>query len=251
MSDNNSETKFIPTEDDVYFKSLLARMQAKVLYSLEVTWFHIHHNCEISIPIILFINLTKFINHDNAIYYSSIPSIFFFLISSLVYRLYEPMSLLILIGFYLQLLFNHTANQLNLYPAHVNWIVGCLGLQFLLSIPFTKTTVFYLIQPWATFNHPQRLADWHGSWQYAGFRKTMRVLTGVLGIGFILQAILATILVIYVSPNVTKYVCPVIAGVTIAGLMAWLAIYSRMMKKKGDEARARAMRQLEESQQEV
>jgi hypothetical protein len=56
-------------------------------------------------------------------------------------------------------------------------------------------------------------------------------LIGLLGAILSLQAILDTILVIYASPNTALYTNPLISSVIITGLIIWLWIYLRKMKR--------------------
>ena len=71
------------------------------------------------------------------------------------------------------------------------------------------------------------------------FRHGMRVSTAVWGVSFLLEAVVRTYLVFTLTIPQFLIISPFIFYGMFAAVMTWTIYYSRGMRKRGDEARAR------------
>jgi hypothetical protein len=115
-------------------------------------------------------------------------------------------------------------------------VTGLFGLVLLGSMLAPKPLMFYFGRRFATGGTAERIAWWNGLWQYAGFRRTQRVLTLVWGVVLLAEAVLRGVLA-YVLPVGTMVVInSVLPPVVIALLVLFTITYA-----KRSQARAGAV----------
>lgn len=102
-----------------------------------------------------------------------------------------------------------------------------------------QSGVYYVSRYFATGNHPENIPWFDSLWQYRQFRHTMRVITVVWGIGFLIEAAVRTFLVIVLSTEQFLIVSPFVLYGIIGVLVIWMFLYSRQGRKKGEEIRQR------------
>jgi hypothetical protein len=109
------------------------------------------------------------------------------------------------------------------------------GLAMLVSLAARRPLMFALIRPFATEDgDPAKVEQWNASWVSPLFRRCLRTMTVVWGIGLLIEAA-ARIVVVYGGVPAAA-LSPVLTGVVLAALMSWTAWYGR----KAGEARRRA-----------
>jgi hypothetical protein len=75
-------------------------------------------------------------------------------------------------------------------------------------------------------------------WQYAGFRRVFRIITGVWGVGFLLEAALRIVLVYNTSTGTALASSTITPFLWAAILSAWTVAYGARQKKKGESMAA-------------
>ena len=117
---------------------------------------------------------------------------------------------------------------------------GVIGLVFLLSLTplFRRPLMWYMGRKFGSDGTDAGVAYWDSLWQYPGFRRSQRMITGVWGAGFVAEAALKTMWVLAL-PFDTAYLLNQFGplAVTVV-LMGWTIWYGQRVRRAG-EARAR------------
>jgi len=115
-------------------------------------------------------------------------------------------------------------------------VTGLFALVLLGSLLAPRPLMFYFGRRFATGGQPERLAWWNGLWQYAGFRRTQRVLTAVWGTTLLVEAVARGVLT-YVLPVGTMVVINNVAPLVVIGLLvAFTVIYAKRSQAKAAAA---------------
>jgi hypothetical protein len=104
---------------------------------------------------------------------------------------------------------------------------GLFGLVLLGSLLMRRPLMFYFGRKFGTDGTEEGLARWNGLWEYAGFRRTQRVLTLVWGVAYLVEAV-ARIVLSYVLPTSTMVLISTVMPIVVTGaLVAWTILYAR------------------------
>lgn len=124
-----------------------------------------------------------------------------------------------------------------LFLIRESFLTVALGIAFLISLLFPKPLWFYVIRYFAGGNDRERIAMFDNSWQYAGFRSFIRILTLVWGLTYVGEFILRVILVYNMSIAQFLAISPFIFyGITFA-VIAFTFAYSNWARRQGEERR--------------
>ena len=125
------------------------------------------------------------------------------------------------------------------YLVRESFFTAALGLVYLVSLLFKRPLAFYFARYFATGNHPENIPWFDSLWQSQQFRHTMRATTVVWGMGLLCEAVLRTFLVMVLSIEQFLIVSPFVLYGIIGSLVAWMLLYSRQGRKKGEAIRQR------------
>lgn len=125
------------------------------------------------------------------------------------------------------------------YLVRESFFTAAFGLVYLVSLLFPRPLAFYFARYFATGNHPENIAWFDSLWHYQQFRHTMRVITVVWGVGFLLEAVIRTYMVITLSTAQFLIISPFVLYGIIGILIIWMFLYSRQGRKRGEELRER------------
>jgi hypothetical protein len=127
------------------------------------------------------------------------------------------------------------------YLIRESFFTVTIGLAYLVSMFFPKPLAFYFARTFVTGNVPEKMVWFNSLWQYPNFRRSMYVSTLVWGIGFLLEAVIRTILVFILTIPQFLLISPFVLYGFIGGLVVWNMWYSRRVG-----SRVRRERQQEE-----
>lgn len=77
-------------------------------------------------------------------------------------------------------------------------------------------------------------------WQYDGYRRVLRVITAVWGIGFLVEAAVRVVIAYNTSTGTALVISKVMPFLWAAALSAWTVAYGNRQKKKGERQAAAA-----------
>jgi hypothetical protein len=93
-----------------------------------------------------------------------------------------------------------------------SFITGMVGMLFLSSFLWHRPIFFYLGRQFAAGADPERLAWWNGLWEYARFRRTMRIMTTVWGVSYLVEAIVRVVFALTLTPGTVVVLSPIMAS---------------------------------------
>jgi hypothetical protein len=122
-----------------------------------------------------------------------------------------------------------------------SFITGLVGLLFLSSFLWKRPIIFYFARQLGGGDDAQRQAYWDDLWeQRAPFRHTMRTMTLVWGLGYVIEAILRVIIALTFTPGIVVVVSPIMAIGTTIALILWTRSYGRAAYERGQREAALA-----------
>jgi hypothetical protein len=76
--------------------------------------------------------------------------------------------------------------------------------------------------------------DFGSRWQYAGFRRSFRVITAVWGLAYLAEAVARIVIVEATSTGTALGISKVMPYAVAAVLVAWMAVYGQRARRKGE-----------------
>lgn len=149
-------------------------------------------------------------------------------------RRLDPIGILSLVLIAIGLATSLATGSARLYLVRESFLTGTLGLAFLVTLLLPRPALFWLGSSFATGGDPARLAWWNGLWQYALFRRGIRLMTAVWGVALVAEASVRVVLALTVSPATVLAVSPVLALGTTALLLIWTFRYGARMRRRGE-----------------
>ncbi|HTK10137.1 MAG TPA: VC0807 family protein [Ktedonobacteraceae bacterium] len=124
------------------------------------------------------------------------------------------------------------------YLIRESFFTAAIGLSYLVSMLFPKPLGFYFARAFVTGNVPEKVEWFNSLWQYPHFRRSMRVTTVVWGIGFLLEVVIRTYLVVTLTIPQFLLISPFVLYGFIGGITLWTIWYSRNGRKRAAALRA-------------
>ncbi len=113
-----------------------------------------------------------------------------------------------------------------------SFITGLVGVMFLGSLLGKRPIIFYLARQFVAGQNPERLEWWNGLWQHERFRHTMRLMTAVWGLGYLIEALVRVLIALTLTPGMVVIVSPILAIGTTIGLIIWTRTYGRKVQER-------------------
>lgn len=195
----------------------------------------------VALPILIYWALKTYtgISDFLALVISGVPSLIDSIVGVIRRKRIDLLAGIVLVGIVITLILVALGGSPKVYLIRESFFTAAFGLAYLISLLFPRPLAFYFARYFATGNHPENIPWFDSLWQYQQFRHTMRVITVVWGIGFLLEAALRTYLVIVLSTVQFLIVSPFVLYGIIGVLFVWMFLYSRQGRKKGEEVRQR------------
>ena len=119
-------------------------------------------------------------------------------------------------------------------------LTGTFSLICLGSLLAPKPLMYFLGRQLSTRDDPELVAQWNARWAFPEFRRIMRLITAVWGIGYMLEVVIRVITAYTLPPITVLAIAPVITYGTLGILMVWTIVYSSAMRRKYADAEASA-----------
>jgi hypothetical protein len=195
----------------------------------------------VALPILIYWTLKKYTGTSDllALVASGVPSTIDSFIGVIRRKRIDLLAGIVLASIVISLILIALGGNPKVYLIRESFFTAAFGLVYLVSLLFPKPLAFYFARHFATGNQPENIPWFDSLWQYQQFRHMMRVITVVWGIGFLFEAALRTFLVIALSTEQFLIVSPFVLYGIIGLLFAWMFLYSRQGRKKGEVIRQR------------
>ncbi|MFF4320070.1 VC0807 family protein [Streptomyces sp. NPDC001568] len=132
---------------------------------------------------------------------------------------------------------DHSARTLLVKDSVVTGLFGVLCLATLLA---KRPLMFYFGRKFATDGTARSTAWWNGLWQYEGFRTTMRRMTLVWGVAYVIEALVRVVLSYSVNTKTMVVISPIMVYAVLAALGVWTALYGKRSQAEGERREAEA-----------
>jgi hypothetical protein len=114
---------------------------------------------------------------------------------------------------------------------------GAFSLVCIGSLAAPRPLMFYLGRQTVTRGDPEAEAAWNARWEFAPFRRAMRIITLVWGVAFALEVATRVVVAYSLAPMVTLGLSPVITYGTLAALFAWTFAYGNAARRRYETVR--------------
>jgi hypothetical protein len=118
---------------------------------------------------------------------------------------------------------------------------GGFGVVCLVTLLMARPLMFYVGRAFATDGSPEGIAWWNSLWHYPGFRHTQRLITGMWGVAYVLEAILRIVLAYTIDDiDVVILIMNIAPFVILAALIFATITISRRSRAAGARRTAAA-----------
>jgi hypothetical protein len=114
-----------------------------------------------------------------------------------------------------------------------SFFTGVFGLVFFGSLLASRPVMFYIARESSTGGDPEMGRQWDDRWQYASFRRGMRVMTVMWGTTFIADALIRAALVFILSTSVFLVASQVLFYSMFAATLFLTIGYGRRAQRRG------------------
>jgi hypothetical protein len=190
-------------------------------------------------PIVIYSMLTdRGFSEVAALIISGIGPVIDLAITMLVSRRVDEFSLIVLVFLVIGVVTSLLFDDPRLLLLKESAVSGLFGLVLLGSLLAPKPLMFYFGRRFATGGTAERITWWNGLWQYAGFRRTQRVLTLVWGVVLLGEAVLRGVLAFVLPVGTMVVVNSVLPPVVFALLIVFTITYAKRSQARAAAAAA-------------
>jgi hypothetical protein len=192
-------------------------------------------------PFVIYSLTDKQLGDVGALIASSVPPIGWSIAQFVRSRTVDALSLLVVTGIALSLLALWGGGGAKFLQLRENLVTGAIGLVFLGSVAIGRPLIYYLARAgMQRRGAASELADFENLRDNAFFKRTMRVMTLVWGLGLVLRTAIAAVLVFTVSIPTYLAIHPILGYATMGALAGWTLFYARRAQAQGRARRAAA-----------
>ena len=171
---------------------------------------------------------------------SSVPPILWSLVEFARHRRADALSLLVMSGIALSLLAMIGGGGVKFLQLREKLVTGVIGLAFVGSALIGKPLIYELARATKRRKSASELEEFEALKVYAGFRRTMVVMTWVWGLGLLADVAVSAALVFALSIRDYLIVNPILGYGTMGALGLWTFLYGQRAQRRGEERRAAA-----------
>lgn len=171
---------------------------------------------------------------------SSAPPILWSLVQFARERRIDALSVMVVSGIALSLLAMLGGGGAKFLQLREKLVTGVIGFAFLVSALIGKPLIYELARASMRRKSEAEAREFEALQVYAGFRRTMTVMTLVWGLGLLADVAVGVVLVFVLSIREYLLVNPILGYGTMGGLSLWSFLYGRRAKRRGEARRAAA-----------
>jgi hypothetical protein len=171
---------------------------------------------------------------------SSAPPIGWSLVEFARHRRVDALSVLVVCGIVLSLLAMIGGGGVQFLQLREKLVTGVIGLAFVGSALIGKPLIYELARATKRRKSAGEAEEFEALQVYAGFRRTMMVMTCVWGLGLLADVALSVVLVFALSIREYLIVNPILGYGTMGALSLWTFLYAQQAKRRGEARRAAA-----------
>jgi hypothetical protein len=192
------------------------------------------------LPFLIYTYAEAPLGEVRALLASSAPPILWSMIEFARHRRVDALSLLVLCGIALSLLAMRGGGGIQFLQLREKLVTGAIGLAFVGSALIGKPLIYELALATKRRSSAGEAEEFAALQAYAGFRRTMMVMTWVWGLGLLADVAVAVALVFTLSIREYLIVNPILGYATMGALSLWTFLYGQRARRRGEERRAAA-----------
>jgi hypothetical protein len=166
---------------------------------------------------------------------SGIPSLIESLVGIIRRKRIDFLAGIVLTGIGVALIITALGGNPKIYQIRESFFTVTFGLALLVSLVLPRPIMFYIARHFVSGNNPANVAHFNSFWQNERFRRSMRVMSAVWGIGLLLEAAIRISLVIALSVEQFLAISSFVTYGIIALLTIWTFSYGRAGRQRGTE----------------
>lgn len=166
---------------------------------------------------------------------SGIPSLIVSIVDIIRRKRIDLLSGIVLAAIGVGLIITVLGGDPKIYLIRESFFTITFGLAFLVSLVLPRPLMFYISRQFASGNDSANIAHFNSFWQYEGFRRSMRVMSAVWGVGLLLEAAVRISLVVTLSVEQFLAISPFVTYGIIALLIIWTFRYGRATRQPNKE----------------
>ena len=192
------------------------------------------------LPFLIYTYAQAPLGEVRALLASSAPPILWSLVEFARHRRVDALSLLVLCGIALSLLAMLGGGGVRFLQLREKLVTGIIGLAFVGSALIGKPLIYQLALATKRRKSAGEAEEFAALQAYAGFRRTMVLMTWVWGLGLLADVAVAVVLVFTLSIREYLIVNPILGYGTMGALTLWTVLYGQRARRRGEERRAAA-----------
>ena len=192
------------------------------------------------LPFVIYSYAEAPLGEVQALLASSVPPIVWSMIEFARRRRLDALSVLVVSGIALSLLAMLGGGGVRFLQLREKLVTGVIGLAFLGSALIGKPLVYELARATMRRKSEGEAREFEALQVYAGFRRTMTVMTVVWGLGLLADVAASVALLFAVSVREYLIVNPILGYGTMGALGLWSFVYGQRAKRRGEARRAAA-----------
>ena len=175
---------------------------------------------------------------------SSAPPIGWSLVEFARHRQVDALSLLVVCGIALSLLAMIGGGGAQFLQLREKLVTGVIGLAFVGSAMIGKPLIYELARATKRRKSLAEAKEFEALQVYAGFRRTMLVMTWVWGLGLLADVAASVLLVFELSIREYLIANPILGYGTMGALSLWTFLYGQRARRRGEARRSAAAAEL-------
>lgn len=191
-----------------------------------------------ALPFIIYSYAETPLGEVRALLLSSVPPILWSMVEFARHRRLDALSVLVVCGIALSLLAMLGGGGVRFLQLREKLVTGVIGLVFVGSAAIGKPLVYELARATMRRRSEDEAKEFEALQVYAGFRRTMTVMTLVWGFGLLADVAVSVALVFELSIREYLIVNPILGYGTTGALSLWSFLYGRRAKRRGEARRA-------------
>lgn len=169
---------------------------------------------------------------------SSVPPILWTLVEFARHRRVDALSILVVSGIALSLLAMIGGGGVRFLQLRERLVTAVIGLAFLGSALIGRPLIYEMARATMRRRSADEAQEFEALQVHAGFRRTMRVMTLVWGVGLLADAAVSAVLVFVLTVRENLIVNPILGYGTMGLLSLWTYLYGQRAQRRGEAARA-------------
>lgn len=191
-----------------------------------------------ALPLLVFDLAKPRLGEVRALMASSGPPIVWSLVEFARKRRIDALSLIVLAGIGLSLLAFLGGGSAKFLQLREKLVTGLIGLGFLLSVAIRRPLIYELARATLRRRNPDKLAEFEGWRDDAGFKRTMNFMTLVWGFGLLADTAAGCALIMVLTVHDYLIAGPILGYGALGSLSLWNFWYARRAQRRGDARRA-------------